>query len=108
MDSNRKILQLIGLATRAGKVKSGEFSAEKSVKSGRARLVIVAEDASENTRKMFENMCRYYHVQVYFFGSKEELGKAMGKAMRASLAVEDQNLAQAIGKQMTINGGSEV
>ena len=98
MDSKQKVLNMIGLATRAGKVKSGEFSTEKSVKSGRARLVIVAEDASENTRKMFES----------FFGSKEELGRAMGKEMRASLAVEDQNLAQAIGKQMTINGGSEV
>ena len=32
----------------------------------------------------------------------------MGKEMRASLAVEDEGLAQAIGKQMTINGGSEV
>ena len=108
MDSKQKVLNMIGLATRAGKVKSGEFSTEKSVKSGRARLVIVAEDASENTRKMSENMCRYHHVSVSFFGSKEELGRAMGKEMRASLAVEDQNLAQAIGKQMTINGGSEV
>ena len=108
MKENSKILGLLGLATKAGKAKSGEFSTEKSVKSGRARLVIVAEDASENTRKMFENMCRYHHVSVSFFGSKEELGRAMGKEMRASLAVEDQNLAQAIGKQMTINGGSEV
>ena len=84
MDSKQKVLNMIGLATRAGKVKSGEFSTEKSVKSGRARLVIVAEDASENTRKMFENMCRYHHVSVSFFGSKEELGRAMGMEMRAA------------------------
>ena len=45
MDSKQKVLNMIGLATRAGKVKSGEFSTEKAVKSGRARLVIVAEDA---------------------------------------------------------------
>ena len=107
MDSKQKVLNMIGLATRAGNVKSGEFSTEKSVKSGRARLVIVAEDASENTRKMFENMCRYHHVSVSFFGSKEELGRAMGKEMRASLAVVEEGLAKAIVKQMNLIGGSE-
>ncbi len=100
MDSKQKVLNMIGLATRAGKVKSGEFSTEKSVKSGRARLVIVAEEASENTRKMFENMCRYIRCALAVFGSKEELGRAMGKEMRASLAVEDQDLRKAMGKQM--------
>ena len=45
MDSKQKALNMIGLATRAGKTKSGEFSTEQSVKKGRARMVIVAEDA---------------------------------------------------------------
>ena len=108
MDSKQKALNMIGLATRAGKTKSREFSTEQSVKKGRARMVIVAEDASANTKKMFKDMCAHYHVRISFFGSKAELGGAMGKEMRASLAVEDEGLAQAIGKQMTINGGSEV
>ena len=81
-----KVLSLIGLATKAGKTASGEFSTEKAVKSGKASLVIVADEASDNTKKMFRNMCTYYKVPVYFFGSKEELGHAMGKEMRASLA----------------------
>ena len=108
MDSSKKALNLLGLATKAGKTASGEFMTEKAVKEGRAFLVLVSEEASDNTRKMFTNMCTYYKVPLYFFGTKEELGHSMGKEMRASLAVEDQNLAQAIGKQMTINGGSEV
>ena len=37
-----KALRLLGLATRAGKVVSGGFLTEKLVKSGQARLVIVA------------------------------------------------------------------
>ena len=50
---------LIGLATKAGKTAGGEFLTEREVKSGRAALVIVAEDASENTKKKFQNMCEY-------------------------------------------------
>lgn len=108
MDSRQKVFQLIGLATKAGKVKSGEFSTEQSIKKGRACLVILAEEASENTKKKFQDMCRNYHVDICFLGSKAELGHFTGKEMRASLAVEDKGFAEAIGKRMTINGGSEV
>ena len=57
MVDKKKLLNMIGLATRARKVVSGEFSTEKSVKSGRSHLVIVSEEASDNTKKMFTNMC---------------------------------------------------
>lgn len=107
MDSKQKILNLISLATKAGKTKSGSFLAEQSVKKGCAFLVIVSEDASENTKKMFQDMCRYYHVAICFLGSMEELGRFTGKEMRAVLTVEDAGLAEAIGKRMTMNGGSE-
>ena len=107
MDDRQKVLNLIGLATKAGKTASGEFMTEKSVKSGKAFLVIVSEEASDNTRKMFQNMCTYYKVPIYFFGKKEELGHAMGKEMRASLALLDAGFSKALVKQMELNGGSE-
>ena len=47
---NDRVLNLIGLAQKAGKVVSGEFMTEKAVKTGEAALVILAEDASENTQ----------------------------------------------------------
>ena len=91
-----KVLSLLGLATKAGKISSGEFSTEKSVKSGKGFLVLVAEDASENTKKKFRNMCTFYEVPLYFLSDKEALGRAMGKEFRASLAVQDENFAKAI------------
>lgn len=97
---NNKILSLIGLATKAGKTVSGEFSTEKSVKTGKGFLVLVAEDASENTKKKFRNMCEYYKVPVYFLADKEGLGRSMGKEFRASLAVQDENFAKAIVKEL--------
>ena len=50
MKNNNKVLSLLGLATKAGKVASGEFSTEKSVKTGKGFLVLVADDASQNSR----------------------------------------------------------
>ena len=91
-----KIFSLLGLATRSRNVVSGEFMTEKAVKSYSAELVIVGEDASDNTKKMFTNMCEFYEVPMFIYGTKDELGHAMGKEMRASLAITDENLANAV------------
>ena len=95
--NRNKVLGLLGLAEKAGKVRSGEFSTEKAVKSGKAGLVIVSEESSE----MFRNMCTYYKVPYFEFGSKEELGHILGKQMRASLAVIDENFSNALLKHFT-------
>ena len=93
-----KSLSLLSLATKAGKTKSGEFLTEKAVKEGDAYLVIVAADASDNTRKRFQNMCDFYKVPIYFYGDKDTLGHAMGKEERSSVAVTDGGFAQSIQK----------
>ena len=97
--NENKIYGYLGLAARGRKVVSGEFMTEKAVKEGSARLVILAEDASDNTKKMFGNMCEFYQVPLYTMSNKELLGHAIGKQIRASLAVTDDGLAKAIKKQ---------
>ena len=97
---NNKILSFIGICMKAGHLVSGEFSVEKAVKSGHAWLVLVAADASANSKKQYTNMCTYYQVPLYFLSSKEELGHALGKEYRASLAVQDENMAKALIKKL--------
>ncbi len=99
-----KILSLVSLATKAGKTASGEFCTEKEVKTGVAELVIVAEDASDNTKKKFKNMCDFYEVPIYFYGDKDTLGHAMGKEFRATLAVTDAGFAKGIVKHLETEG----
>ena len=99
---NNKTMSLVGLATKAGKTASGEFSTEKAVKTGKAYLVLVAEDASENTKKKFRNMCTFYEVPLYFLSDKEGLGRAMGQEFRASLAGRDESFAKALQKELSI------
>ena len=94
--NQNKIYSLLGLAMKAGKVVSGEFATDKSVKTGTAMLVLVSVDASDNTKKKFRNMCEFYDVPVYFLSDKETVGKSMGKEIRASLSIQDENFAKAI------------
>lgn len=95
-----KVLSLLGLATRSRNVVSGGFATENAVKSGKAYLVIVSEDASANTEKKFRNMCEFYEVPYYRFGMKESLGHFMGKQERTSLAITDAGFADSIQKHL--------
>ena len=61
-----KVLSLLGLATRAGKIKSGSFLTEQAVKAGKAYLVLIAGDASENTKKKLSNMCSFMRSRPDF------------------------------------------
>lgn len=103
MTQRDRVFSMIGLAEKAGKVASGEFSTEKAVKSYKGHLVIVAEDASNNTKKMFRDMCQYYEVPMVEFGSKDELGHWIGKAYRASICILDEGFAKSIKKKISLN-----
>ena len=56
MANRDKVLSLIGLSMKAGRCTSGEMMTENETKAGKAKLVIVASDASENTKKKFRDM----------------------------------------------------
>ncbi len=93
-----KVLSLLGLAIRGRNLVSGEFQTETAVKNGTALLVIVALDASANTKKLFHDKCSFYEVPILEYSTKIELGRAIGKDLRSSLAICDAGLATAIQK----------
>ncbi len=95
METDR-ILKLLGLAKRAGRLKSGSFQTEEAVKGGKATLVLITEDSSEASKKGWTDMCEYYEVPYIFFGKKEELGHALGMEYRAVAALTDQGFADKI------------
>lgn len=102
-----KVLSMLGLAAKAGVIASGEFSTEKSVKEGKAFLVIVAEDSSDNTKKHFRDMTTFYEVPMYTYSNKEMLGHAIGKEFRASLAVNSENFATNIEEKIKVTQTTE-
>ena len=95
-NNNQKIHSYIGLAMRAGKVVSGDDTTLKELKKGRVNLIIVAEDASDNTKKLFKDKSAYRKVDQILFSTKVELGLSIGKSPRAVLGIKDKALAQKI------------
>ena len=93
-----RFTQLLGLATKAGMTVSGEFAVEQAIKSKiqnrTACLVIIAEDASDNTRKHFHDMCTYRGIPMLIACKKTELGHSIGRQERASIALLDRGFAE--------------
>jgi ribosomal protein L7Ae-like RNA K-turn-binding protein len=97
-----RIWHMLGLAAKAGRLKSGGFLTVEAVRGGNAALVIVTEDAEGNTRKTAEDKCRSYHVPLVYYGTKDRLGQAIGKGPRACAAVTDQGFADSLMKMFGI------
>ncbi len=89
-----QIYSLLGLCKKAGKIAAGETAAVEAIRRKKAYLVLVAEDASENTKKKFQNSAVYYSVPFVIYGEKMDLGRAVGEELRAVLVVTEEGFAK--------------
>lgn len=99
---NRKLLSMLSLCQKAGKMTSGEVSVEKNIQSGMALYVIVPKDASDNTIEKFKNKTDYYEVDFCIFGEKEILSQSIGKVNRTVFGITDENFANKIKEYIKI------
>ena len=93
---DKKAYSYIGLCQKAGRLKSGEGACVAAISKGEACLVIISEDASDNTKKKFTNKAAYYGVECYIKGLRADLSSAIGKSNRPVVAITDRGLAEKI------------
>ncbi|MGM9661675.1 MAG: L7Ae/L30e/S12e/Gadd45 family ribosomal protein [Oscillospiraceae bacterium] len=91
------ILRLIGLAKRGGNLEAGEEPVGAAARARDARVILVAEDAAENTRRRVRHFadagqCLWLSVPY----DKDALGRSVGRTSCAMLAITDVGLASAI------------
>lgn len=100
---NNKILGLIGLAMKAGKVSFGADSVEENILKKKVKLVIISEESSERTKNKFITICEKYNIPIIIYGDIESLSKSIGKSNKAIVGIKDINFAESIQKKY--NGG---
>ena len=113
---NNKLLSLFGLAMKAGKLETGTDkicdeirrhgipSEDNSVKGYSTQgIVVIAANASENTKKRLINACKYYRVEFYISAlSQTEIADRIGKASAAACATFDRGFADGIRKAISL------
>lgn len=91
-----EILHLLGLARRGGRLVSGDRAVQAACTAGQAHLVLLAEDASGNTRRRFETVAGRAGVPVRYVADRLRLGQALGQSPRAVVALTDSGFARAV------------
>jgi ribosomal protein L7Ae-like RNA K-turn-binding protein len=105
LSDSTKICGLIGIATKAGKIVAGTDACIEEMQRGKVKLVLVARDASERTKKTFEEEAKKYQITIYTILTIEELSKAIGKVNKAVIGIRDIGFSK---KMISIINGGEV
>jgi len=97
MTLNDRILNFLGLCKKAGKLEIGEESAGVAQRQGKAKLILVASDASPSTLRKAQNYAEWGGVPLLILPyDKDTLGEMLGKRVCAVLAVTDKGFSKAI------------
>ena len=90
----------LGLAKRAGKVIPGYRTCAGMLPGGKIRLLLVAEDASQNTKDKFESLCSRYHIPYAVYGTSGQLCEAAGMNGISVFGITDKNIADVMIKEI--------
>lgn len=93
---------LIGLSRKAGKAEVGEESVAAAATAHKARLILLASDAAENTVKRAGRLGESGNCPVVTLDlSKTELGGALGRSSCALAALTDVGFAASVVKKLS-------
>ena len=100
--SEKDMAGALGLAQKAGKISSGDLGVKDALSGSKAKLLIIAADASPNTVKELKFLADKASVPVITCMQRSELGLCIGKAPRAAVAVLDKGLAGLVMKKWNV------
>lgn len=93
---NRKVISYLGFAKKSGNLLSGVGTCTFAMEKGKVRLMILAEDISENSEKKIMKEIKKHGVRYVKYGSGETLSHAVGTQGRSVFAVCDENFSEVI------------
>ncbi len=96
-----KILSMIGLAHKAGRVEIGEEPVGSAARAKKARIILVAGDAAASSvRRAMGFASTGSCLCLIVPATKEELGRALGRTSCAMAAITDIGFADAVAKKL--------
>ncbi len=103
--SEYKVLSLLGLLMKGRNIVSGEDTVLNELKKENLSLVILAGDASDNTKKRFNDKAKYRGVPVMEISDKQSLGRSIGKDYRSVIGVMDKKAAKSLLSYISLENG---
>jgi len=91
-----KVINLLHMARKARKLKSGFDACERSCYSHEANLIIYASDLAEKRKKHLLHMANANNVKIIEFGSKSLFGREFKTRDIGIICIEDANFTKGI------------
>ncbi|MCF7858475.1 MAG: hypothetical protein K9N07_04010 [Candidatus Cloacimonetes bacterium] len=91
-----KVINLLHMARKAGKMKSGFDACERSCISNDAKLLIYASDLAEKQKKHLYNLANSFKVKIVEFGTKSLFGNEFKTRDVGVICIEDANFSKGI------------
>ena len=79
---------------------SGSNTCVFSMKKGKVRLLLITEDASDNTKEKMTREAKACNVPVIIHGDSGEMSHAVGESGRTVFGITDENFANVIKKEI--------
>ncbi len=93
---SERVVRLLGLGVRAGRVVIGVAGVRAKLQRDALRCVVLAADASPRTREKVERLARARGVPVVRGPAAGELGAGLGRPPVQAVGVEDAGLARGL------------
>lgn len=94
--NEHKIITMLGFASKSRNIVSGETGCRIALEKKKAKLLIIAEDATTSTKDFFGKISVQQGTPLIYFGTKIELGRSIGKSPRSTIVICDSGMADSI------------
>ena len=91
-----KVLSYLGFAARARKLVTGYNTCLYMMEKKKIRLLLLAEDLSENTKKKMVSAAQRCGVPCKIYGAGEQLSEITGNVGKGIFGIPDENFAKVI------------
>lgn len=101
------LLQTLGLARRAGALVFGTGAVRTAVREGKARVVLLAANAAEGQARKVKPLLEHRGVPHRVWGTREELGGAIGAAQVSAIAITTKSFAEQVLRRLDEQEGRQ-
>lgn len=100
--TERKIITLLSFASKMGALIYGKEKLERHLHASRLKILFIASDCSNNTKKMWVNKCDSNHAKLILFQNttKKELAKRLGKKELSAVSTSNEDILKGVLKYL--------
>jgi ribosomal protein L7Ae-like RNA K-turn-binding protein len=102
-DYNKKALNLVQFARKAGQLVHGFETCKKNIANGKIKLLLLANNLAENSRGKIMHCISETGMspEIRMFSTQEELSMALGLPFTGIIGILDANFARKIQSYLT-------